>query len=62
VREHYIVRESAERESFFWYCKIFSCVRRSSPAVGCAGRGEKERKKIEDLLAESARSELYALS
>jgi hypothetical protein len=28
-------------------------VRRSSPAAGCTGRGEKERKKKEDLLAES---------
>jgi hypothetical protein len=25
------------------YCEIFSCVGRSSPAAGCARKGEKER-------------------
>jgi hypothetical protein len=41
------------RERYFWYCNIFSCVRRSNPAAGCTG-GERKREEKEDMLAESA--------
>jgi hypothetical protein len=41
------------RERALWYCKIFSCVQRSSPIAGCTGKGREREKKKEDLLAES---------
>jgi hypothetical protein len=42
------------RERAFWYCKIFSWVRRSSPAAGCTGREREREMEREDLLAKSA--------
>jgi hypothetical protein len=55
-----IVRERVLSVRAFWYCKIFSWVRRSTLQLGAQG-GERKREKKREICKLRAQIELYVL-